>query len=338
MNLYVEKKGEFKHTQNKSTSILTSKNKPKQSENNDSVLRCLNDFESLIDPEIKSQFFKGDDIVKLFKINKTYFSQLSLVLNDSSKENEHISIAKKFLSEQKTTPMVNYTLVFKCVVNLINKSCDDEINRAIEEDPNNAGLWFQIAFIKAKEKNISYFRLALQQIISAPNFYDFYPDIIDAFNQALIEVGMYQDLPRRAVALGFTYSLSYPPMNNIISFCKEQAKENAELTQLCLDAGRRIAKDSTLIQFQQIGLAIQKAIYQVLDDKEAQQKIELINSSLNKFKHKYNEAKNLMMFDLELQQYWFEQLKLFGEKKALKQLHTEAVRLSANPNYSPCRK
>ena len=98
--------------------------------------------------------------------------------------------------------------------------------------------------------------------------------------------------------------------------------------------GKKIANNSKTSFYKIIGQALQKAVFEVLGNTEMANKLEKERGShlpdnFNLFFH--------MAFDSDLANYWFQQVKLFGEIEGKRMAELESERLLNAPDYNVCK-
>jgi len=317
-------------------------------EQKDYILRCDGDLEDIYSSDIIAKY-SDFDFKEAFKNNPSFETQLAFALiannysqtdKESEQEpiNQSVEILERLLATGKDQNLLHYYLVTMCGTKEDKSNCKNRvIDNAIQNDPNNGALWFQVALLEAADKNTTKTSEALRQLIAAPNYDEYYADSIEVFDNALIEIGVSQESFRLIRAIGHSAALTIPPLQSLTKFCRENAKSRADISQLCLDAGRTIASKSQQTLYRSVGYFLNEIIFEELGDNQNKNIYTLLRNDIQRNSYANSEATTLMMFDIELQRYWFSQLKLFGEQKSFQLLHEEAVRLSRDPDYNPCR-
>lgn len=323
---------------------ITPEKQPEESQRY--ILDCSHELESMLKANENSLFLDQNSTRQSLKESQNNAAKIAYALsyaNESSasdksiKDQNSISLILALLDEQPSNKMLNYFLVSKCSEEKNHQQCSKTLlSNASDIDFNNGALWFQLAVIEASQKNIPGVISALEQVTVSSEFNSYWAESIELFDQALESIGFKNTQSRMIAAIGHAAAMSIGPVQNLFNICKENSQARADLAQACLEAGKRLANGGKIMINQSLGFSLQKSVYQILGDKERVAEIVKLMGDNSKVPEESNQANQLALFDSELNQYWFEQLKLFGEKKSFQLLTEEAIRLSSNPSYNPC--
>ena len=154
--------------------------------------------------------------------------------------------------------------------------------------------------------------------------------------QALATSVEMDELTRQISAIGYSAALVLPNFKTLLNFCRENSTQRADIANACLTMGtRQFLSGENLIE-QHIGLETQKLVYEQQNNLEEAKKVETLTQEFRKATARLVNSHNLVLHDKSLNKYWWENILLYGETKALQLTYAEAVRLSSDPNYDPC--
>lgn len=347
-NESVKKNQTIKIKPNEDIIILTSpEEKLLSSEENteDIKFECDTDLSQLAD---LGKFSEPNAIQNAFKANENYTTQLAYALsantneltsNESTKaEAEKLTILlSQLLKQEPDNKLTNYVLATKCSDTQFQAFCDENtIKQIINNDASNGALWFQIAILQANKNDIDAVTFALQQMIIATHYNEYWGETIELFDKAQELIGINQKIPRMVSSIGFGAAVSLSSVGSIFKFCKEKSESRADIAQLCVDAGERLAAHSKTQINHGFGNGLQKSVYEVIKDEQNLARIKIQQEAFSKLVNESFDGYLLMGYDAELMAYWFEQLKLFGEVEASRLLVEEVTRLTSDPDYNPC--
>ena len=198
-------------------------------------------------------------------------------------------------------------------------------------------MWLQSAVLEARNENVAGVISALEQVVAAQEYNSYWAESIEVFDKALQSIGIENAQRQTVASIGYSAAVAIAPVHKLFQLCRAQAQARADLAQVCIDAGKRMAFDSKTLLNQSIGYGLQEAVYKALGDTDNETRISKLSSDNLTMPNYFIEASELMMHDSNLHRYWFEQLKLFGEKEAFRLSTEEAIRLSSDPDYDPCQ-
>ncbi|TQV89532.1 hypothetical protein [Aliikangiella coralliicola] len=309
------------------------------------VSECFTKMQDETIPDDLKKFEEEGYLESSFQNTNNLSSQLAYALISKNKNEQNgkppkdqVSLLSELVHKYPDNQLVHYFLVSKCSEAKYPDSCDENIVlQATANDPNNGALWFQVAVLEAGENNITGVIKALEQVVAAPNYNGYWADSIEVFDHALESSGVRHETYRMMAAIGFSAALALGPVQDLFKFCREQSVARADIAQLCLDAGATLSTRARSAVTQSIGYGLQKTVYKALGDVENETLMTKLSRENMQAIESVTEASNLMMFGIDLQKYWFKQLKLFGEVEASIRLQEEVLRLSNDPDYSPCQ-
>ena len=202
-------------------------------------------------------------------------------------------------------------------------------------DSSNGASWFSLASLHSKIGDKEKVIVALNNIISSPEYNDYWGEMVETYDKAYSSIGLVEKQARVFAAIGMAAAKVLPSVSPLFKFCKEQSKNRADIAQLCIDAGRRIESGSKISVGQAIGFALQKTVYDALGLKNESDRVEIellkSRTSIN-----WYSIEPLMYKDEELFGYWYHSMLQLGEIEAQRLVYLEAVRKSKDPNYDPC--
>ncbi len=252
-------------------------------------------------------------------------------------EEARLERLKDFINTHPDNKLANWSLIVECGAKVDNCDISQE-NTAIATDPNNGALWLNIAILRAQNRDVEGTINALNHVVDAPLFNEYYGEHISLFEQALLSAGEENNTQTKVTAIGETsaiYSGSYTP---IVNFCRKNSKNRADIAQLCVNTGMRMVEKGNTYLSNKLGFWFEYLVYQNLGNKAASNEIKqkIYEFEANENNQNRHKAQNLMSHDEILFNFWYNQLKVSGERASFDALIEEAVRLSKFKDYNPC--
>lgn len=235
------------------------------------------------------------------------------------------------------TDLLHYTLVAQCAGDSDLDRCPSNIfENATKQVSDNGALWLLIANHAASIEDEQQVYAALEQLIAAPNYDEYWSDIAMLFEQAFSRI----ENSNRSMTIWSSVTLSnvmnLPDYAPLLNYCGAQSPQRADIAQLCLDSGLKQLHSSKSILSRAIAASQSLKIYELYGDQENSAAIKKIRKHIRDIPESNQLSQNLMFHDEQLLEYWFQSNLQFGELEAGKRVTEEAIRLSSDPNYNPC--
>lgn len=278
----------------------------------------------------KSNEFKQQLAIALIHTNLKIFT-----LNGSASENSyaHTSLSQ-LVKIFPNSNLTHYFLVAHCIE---QSNCDDSIfDAALAQDPYNGALWKLLAIQYATAGEVEQSLFAIQNSNTVVNYNSYWGETTHLFEQALATSIEMDELTRQISAIGFSSALALTNFKPVLEFCREHSATRTDIANACIEMGKRQFSSGNNLLEQHIGLAILKLVYDQQDNSVDARKIDSLHQEFRKATGRLATVPNLAMHDKSLNQYWWENILLYGETKALELTFIEAVRLSSDPDYNPC--
>ena len=290
-------------------------------------------------PELKEKFSDTDQIVETLKNNSNPNSQLAFSILDFSKSStqkeESMKLLEEILEREPDNKLAQFLYFSKCSLAPKLSKCPINSANEVTLDSDNGALWLQIANVEAAKANLEGFTTALENTISAPTFNEYWAETIQLFDHAFLENGYTHKTSRMMNAVGFSSALA-SGISELTKYCKNLSSNRADIAQLCADAGSIIKSQAKTSFLELTGYSLQITALEALGEIDQATALRKEKREIYPLSEHQIDVSNLLLFDEELIDYWFENLKVHGEKKANLLLIDEAIRLSANPDYNPC--
>lgn len=301
------------------------------------------DFQDIFEQEMEQFYSDLEEFEEIIKDANDIDSQLiSTLFLDTSEPDQVIKQLLEIVKVQPEHKLANWNILTFCASQLStdNKNCSEQvINDAIESDSLNAPSWLNVAAIRIEQHDDTQAIQAMKHLISEPNFNEYYGAHIGLIDRVLEREGAMSRRQRNMASIGFAAAASLPSYGSINKFCTDEGKNRGELALLCLSVGERMMNSGQTIITQVVGWHIKKFAYKNLKEVELLKEFEKEHP-----KYKYHEnlhwkkANQLLNYDSELAELWFNNLITYGEIKAYDIVIEEAIRLSEDENYNPCSK
>lgn len=303
------------------------------------VKQCDAKLFTIDDPELEEKFSDTDKILETLQNNANVNSQLAFSILDFNKSSiqkeESMKLLERILEQDQANKLAQFLYFSKCSLAPKLSKCSINSSNEITLDSDNGALWLQIANVEAAKANLEGFTTALENTISAPTFNEYWAETIQLFDQAFLENGYNHKTSRMINAVGFSSALA-SGISELTMYCKKLASKRADIAQLCADAGGIIKSQAKTSFLELTGYSLQITALEALGEVDQAISLRKEKREIYPLSEHQIAVSNLLLFDEELIDYWFEKLKIHGEKKANLLLIDEAIRLSSNPNYNPC--
>jgi hypothetical protein len=256
------------------------------------------------------------------------------VNGQATKRKHHHTNLFQLVKDFPDSKLANYFLVAHCTE---KTNCDPSVfDTALAQDPYNGALWRLIAIQDAATGDVESTLMAIENVIAAANYDSYWGETIHLFEQALASSVEMDELTRQISAIGYSATLIMPNFKTLLDFCREHSTKRADIANACLAMGtRQFLSGENLIE-QHIGLETQKLVYEQQNNLVEVNKVETLRQEFRKATARLATAHNVALLDKDLNKYWWENILLYGETKALELTYAEAARLSSDPNYDPC--
>jgi hypothetical protein len=246
----------------------------------------------------------------------------------SSRLDMLIDYNKRFAND----PLAALGILRECATSAADTLCEQSLlDEAIESDPNNGAMWYNLANIYAVRNEDEAAVNAINELIESPFFNDGYIQNIQMFLLALEGSQSNQTGINLMSAIGTAAAFTAP--GTVATWCNKNSTHPIK-SQSCLQLGIYLETQSKTLFDQSIGEAIQELIY------EAQGNNEAFKQRLNKREAPDRvltiKAGNLLFYDEKLMSAWLSNFQKSGEAAAFRLLYEEAIVLSKNENYRPC--
>lgn len=309
------------------------------------IVQCKDPY-AFFDSYSEESFEKMQDkVFEAWSISSEFEQQLAITLINTNlkaitlngqideRKYAHTSLSK-LVEDFPNSELAHYFLVSNCS---IEKNCEQSIfDNALAQDPYNGALWRLIAIREAASGDIESTLAAIENSIAAANYESYWGETTHLFEQALATTVEMDERTRQVAAIGYSAALVLPNFKTLLDFCRQHSTQRADIANACLRMGARQFLSGDNLLEQSIGLAIQKLVY---EQQNSSLEAEKIASQIQEFRSttaKFAIGPNLALHDKNLNKYWWENILLYGETKALQLTYAEAVRLSSDPSYDPC--
>lgn len=294
-----------------------------------------------ISEDYESFLAKAEQLSKPFKNNTDTASRLALAfLTNVSDSKDRVGILSSVLELEPNNQLANWDLLNLCSQDSFNdmKECSGRtFENAKEVHHQNGAAWIFALETANDHSNTDAIVEALEQVIAAPTFNDYYGEYMSLARQVFTDSNNGKLSQEQTEVLSFIAIESIPTLNGIIEFCKEKAINNDHLSNLCLEAGKRMTFSSKTALLQMIGFGLQKYALKNLGNQLAVEKIEFEMEQSRYFRSDlWKKASALLEYDSELYDRWLQNLIDRGEMAAGKILIQEAIELSKDEFYQPC--
>lgn len=274
------------------------------------IKQCDAKLFTIDNPEIMSKLSETDNMLEILRANPSTNSKIAFSILDFNKSAIRL---EELIEKEPDNELVQFLYFSKCSIPSKDSKCLTKSVNSITLDVENGALWLQLANIAAAKKDLNEFTTALENTISAPTFNDYWADTIHLFDQALLENGFTDKISRRIFATIMS-SAQASDLSKLVIYCGDMSSHRADVAQLCADAGVRISSQAKTILSESIGYTLQITAFKALGENEKAKSLRKIKNQANLISKHDIVASNLILFDEELLDYWYHNLKIHGEK------------------------
>lgn len=280
-----------------------------------------NDMEKLL-PTLKQQ----DDME----------SDISYALISKGSDVKEFSESLKSLSEKyPESALVSYDLLSHCTTT--ESQCERSIiEKGIALDSQNGAVWLNAALYEIQNNNLDGAINALAESVNSPVYEEYWGEHITALESALLKAGAGDDLPAQVAGVNYAASMPLPNFSILVNFCENIELSSTDILQSCLSAGEKLADNNSTILTHLIGLSLQNAVYNKLDDEVLASQVSNERKRIMKVIGLSEKASNLTWQSSERTYDWLRVIKDSGELNATETIVSESIRLSSDPNFDPC--
>lgn len=207
---------------------------------------------------------------------------------------------------------------------------------ALDADPENGHTWLQIGISRLIHNDNEAAVEAFRNAIAKPQFDSYYYEQF-----ALLERGWASStnlsLPDRVIAAMGVVAAMPMPINVLMNKCKDET--SGVWPELCEQVGRRMTVEGRDLISQGIGMALQEAALENLDDQEGLARVKRENAAVRAVLIDLERADsmyNMLLNDSRLLQNYLENFGSYGEVEAMRRAQAEYLRLKGSPDYNQC--
>ncbi len=257
---------------------------------------------------------------------------------------ERIDSLTALLTQFPDNRLANLQFLNACAENAQHPACDENsVLRANGVNADNGISWSLLAIYLGELGDDPGVDRAMVQAATVQGFDDYFSTQVRILRDALPEEGSQRlGLAWNIVTRG---RLSLNNGHQTAELCTVDDPARGELLSACLDFGQRMQEESQSLLMRSVGGAIRQVAYNSLGDTAAAERMEneyfasqRARSAADSQWSRFNRVGSLMSYDADLLMYWMDELIEFGETDlAVANTIALAERLSADPDYAPCK-
>jgi len=263
---------------------------------------------------------------------------------DLSEDERTIALAE-LTNQYPENRLANLRFLDACAATFESPACDvGSVEAANAVNDDNAMSWSLLSVYQSKLLNEAGVQSALLRAANAPVFDDHFGSQLRTLRAALAA-----ETDDEVIAQAWTLQgggrLVLNNINQLSAVCSSGDLLPASLLHACVDVGERMELEGQSLIMAMMGMAIQEIAYSGLGDGAELERVEQkylefqrARSAPDSLWNQFNRAASLMSYDVNLATLWMDSLIEFGETEAgIANVVAEARRLSAEPDYQPCR-
>ncbi len=247
-------------------------------------------------------------------------------------------ITREFMDTNPDNAFVAMHYLHACSNNSQSEACDQALlSAAADLNSNNSAAWNMLAIYRNATGDDFGSTVAMRQAANAPEFDDMLPRNFQIIRDGIPNgISIFSDpilgyLFGRGVGLNMVNYRTY-------SVCTI-ATEDEQLYSNCLAFGELMETQSSNYMGEMLGRATQQTAFQMLGDTGNYNRMNQVILDANESRsYDLNRrlANDLMFWDEDLANQWFDIWIESGERAAQEFVLDEAIRRSADPDYQPC--
>lgn len=250
----------------------------------------------------------------------------------------NLDLILEFNDRYPNNPVALLRAISLCTDSLDDKRCNQNlIDNAIASDKDNGAIWLQLMFYHLERNNDSDLQFSIEELVKSSFFNEGYGNNIKLYLQSL-KGSSFNNQILNSRSAAYSSMSNLPAYSTIINWCKENSN-NSQKSNNCLQLGIMMQNKSKLLLNQAIGMSLQENVYLAEENIELSKKAKTDRDQIMSFiqSDKFRKATALMDMDEGLYWSWMSNFDEFGELKASTLLVEEAILLSKDKNYDPCR-
>lgn len=259
----------------------------------------------------------------------------ALTINTESalESNERLkTLAKKYPANK----LLSFDLLLSCT--LAGEHCERElIDDAVALDNQNGAVWFLLATLELKNNNSERAVEALLEAAISPVYQTYWTEHFAMFEQALSQIGAEQQIDVQSAAMSVMGAKMMPNYGPVIKFCKAADLDSAAVLDACLEIGQQLAIQKSTMLSHVVGIALQDAIYKKLQDDSKVAELAAARKAFDESRKLLNKAMDIVFNSKQRTADWLTEVKNTGEFNAQEYVINDAIRLSADPDFDPCK-
>ena len=307
-------------------------------ENKDYIVDCSSE-RTISDKEVVEHDKSAQDYFRTLSNSNLKDKQLEYTIFAEPPDGEtRLDLLNKFNERFPNNSIVLHEIIRVCVNSSDKTQCNSNlIEAAIASDKNNGAIWLQSIIFNAIKENDNGIVYSIQELVKSSFYNDGFVERIKLYSKSL-EYSPANNTYLNLIRVFGNEMDNLPNYSSIRQWCKKN-KNDTIRADACLQLGNYMEKSSKRLIAQMIGRELKKIIF------EAQGALKLFEKAENEHRkvmaflrsEKFKRASSLLKTDKRLLMSWLNHAKNYGETVAFKFLVEEAITLSKNEEYSPCR-
>lgn len=307
--------------QNQITETIRLCDKPSHL-SDDSLLKASGHYELLSNPELfMKAFLQVDNLIE---------SQLvGIQLSDDEQA------LSRTQQKYPNDPLIAYHTLLSCT---LNNSCSPEISeKLVATQPNNGAIWLLDAINALEQVNELEAMHALNQSINSAYFNEYWTDSIALYEEAISQIGIHNDFAAYTALIGLMAAKPLPNYHVIAKYCKKVTNADMEKLDLCRRVGERLETSNSNAFTTLLGISMQKNTALILKNVDLVGQLERKHDAFQRLLLQSSDASWQMLQSKARTKNYFESLKYTNEIEAMRMQVEEAIALSNDPLFDPCK-
>ncbi|RLV60154.1 hypothetical protein D5018_08450 [Parashewanella curva] len=267
----------------------------------------------------------------------TFEAKFAFSILSSKTQQETIEKLRALIKDSPDNKYLNYQLLSMCVIDKEHQCSTSVIDFSIENDKQNAAVWILKAQYELNNNHSKKLEEAIIEAANAALIDTYWGESYGVFDSAIEQVGVPNSLQSKMAAIGMVAALPMSPYHKLIQYCKNLKLSQAEMIESCLLLGKQLSYGKATLLENYMGYALQEHVHKRFNNTKRLDELKQEKQRLTETMNLFQDATSYLFLSNNRTSEWMLKQKEVGELEAATYIVEEAIRLSADPNFDPCK-